>query len=89
MPKAAEVDDIEKKEGNDNDSVDIGTVPVDPLQFSPHHKFVEGETQSDSINDRKTKPGLFASRGGQEEVAGDGQKNDAISEVVEVNAADS
>lgn len=51
MPKAAEVDDIEKKEGNDNDSVDIGTVPVDPLQFSPHHKFVEGETQGDAIDD--------------------------------------
>ncbi len=89
MPKAAEVDDIHKNKADDDHSVDIGPIPIEALQFSPHDKFIEGKAQGNAIDDGKAETDFFASFTGEEEVIGDGQENDAVGKVVEVDAADS
>ena len=89
MPETAKVDDVQKKEGDDSDGVDVGAVPIDALQFGPHDKLVEGEAQGNAINNGEAETNFFASFCREEKVVSEGQENDAVSKVVEMNTTNS
>lgn len=60
-PEAVEVDDVEKDKGDDGDSVNIGTIPIDFVHLRPHDKFIESQTKRNTIDNGQSKPEFVSS----------------------------